>query len=205
MPGRSRKRGRHGPPAATPAPPAASPAPSSPSSAPPAPTSAPPPRPAPREPVRAVRSPPAHLPPPVESRSERRNAEVRAALAPYAPGERPPVVLASAAVAAGLALANLISWLAGTKIGGHRPAASGILIFTAVLLACAGGLWQMRAGAVLGFMCLMAIIAVLFTLFLIEASNVLGVVVALAIIVVSGYLFFKLVRVLSRLQMPRGG
>ena len=72
-----------------------------------------------------------------------------------------------------------------------------------MLLACAIGLWQMRAGAVLGFMSLMAIIAILFTLFLIEASNILGAVVAVAIIGASGYLFFKLVRVLSRLQMPR--
>jgi hypothetical protein len=186
LPGRSRKRGRHGAP-----------------------------RPAPerREPVvvpepaagpRGGRPLPSHLPPPQESRSEARNAEIRAALRPYTPGERPRVVLVSAAIAAGLALANLISWLAGLKVSGHHPAAAGIFVFTALLLACAGGLWQMRSGAVLAFMCLMAIIAILFTLFLIEASNLLGVVVALGIIAVSGYLFFKLVRVLSRLQMPRG-
>jgi multisubunit Na+/H+ antiporter MnhC subunit len=51
-------------------------------------------------------------------------------------------------------------------------------------------------------MALLAIIAVIFTLLLIEASNVLGVVVALAIIGVAGYLFFRLVRVLSRIQIP---
>jgi hypothetical protein len=158
-----------------------------------------------REPVRDSQSPPAHLPQPRESRSEARNAEIRATLQPYAPGERPRIVIAATALSAALALANFISWLAGLKISGHRPAATGILIFTAVLLACAGGLWQMRVGAVLGFMTLMAIIAVLFTLFLIEASNVLGAVVAVAIILVTGYMFFKLVRVLSRLQMPRGG
>jgi hypothetical protein len=182
MPGRSRKRGQHGPPP-------------------------PPPRtvPARRETVRDTQSPPAHLPQPRESRSEARNAEIRATLSPYAPGERPRIVMVSAALAAAVALANFISWLAGLKINGTHPAAAGILVFTAVLLACAGGLWQMRAGAVLGFMTLMAIIAVLFTLFLIEASNVLGVVVAVAIILVTGYLFFKLVRVLSRLQMPRSG
>ncbi|HLI58047.1 MAG TPA: hypothetical protein VKV21_00140 [Solirubrobacteraceae bacterium] len=160
--------------------------------------------PRPSGPEGAARRPlPPHLPPPRESRSEARNAEIRATLRPYAPGERPGVVLASAAIAAALALANLISWLAGLKISGHHPAATGILVFSGVLLACAAGLWRMRAGAVLGFMCLMAIIAILFTLFLIEASNVLGVVVALAVILVSGYLFFKLVRVLSRLQAPR--
>ena len=42
-----------------------------------------------------------------------------------------------------------------------------------------------------------------FALLLIEASNLLGVIVALLIIAAAGYLFFKLVRVLSRIQMPR--
>ena len=187
MSGRSRKRGRHDTP-----PPAPETRPAIAPQQTPAPTIAPQGRPL-----------PSHLPPPRESRSEARNAEIRATLAPYAPGERPRVVLASTAVAVALALANLVSWLAGLKVSGHHPAAIGIFLFTAVLLACAGGLWQMRSGAVLGFMCLMAIIAVLFTLLLIEASNLLGVVVALVVIVASGYLFFKLVRVLSRLQVPR--
>jgi hypothetical protein len=208
MPGRSRKRGQHGAPRSAAPPERAVP----PERAEPRPTAAPDraePRPTASpeqtEPTGAGRGRPlpSHLPPPRESRSEARNAEIRAALRPYAPGERPRIVLVSAAVAAALALANLISWLAGLKVSGHHPAATGIFIFSAVLLACAGGLWQMRSGAVLGFMCLMAIIAILFTLFLIEASNVLGVIVALAIILVTGYLFFKLVRVLSRLQMPR--
>jgi hypothetical protein len=172
---RSRKRGRRSPP-----PPRA-----------PAPT-----------PARAPQQvPPAHLP--QASRSERKNAEVRAALRPLAPGERPWIVVVSSLVAAALALANLIAWVAGDKINGKHPAASGILIFTAVLLVCAVGLWRLWYGAVLGFMALMAIIAVLFTLYLIEASNVLGAVVAVLVVGVCGLLFFKLVRVLSRIQMPR--
>ena len=129
---------------------------------------------------------------------------MRAALKPLAPGERPRAIIAASALAAGLALANLIAWLAGVKIGGKHPAAGGILIFSAVMGAAAVGIWRMWYGAVLGFMALLAIVAVIFTLLLIEASNVLGVVVALAIISGTGYLFLKLVRVLSRIQMPRG-
>ncbi len=162
------------------------------------------PAPAPAQVARSVRdeqSPPAHLPQP--SRSERRNAEVRATLRPFEPGERPRIIIVATLVAAGLGLANLIAWLAGDTIHGTRPAAAGIVIFSAVLLAAALGLWRMWYGAVLGFMALLAIIAVLFTLYLIEASNVLGLVVSLAIIAVAGYLFFKLVRVLSRIQTPR--
>ncbi len=136
------------------------------------------------------------------SRSQRRDAEARAALTPLAPGERPAVIVISALVAAGMALANLIAYLAGDRIGGSRPGAAGIIVFSALMLSCAAGLWRLWYGAVLGFMALLAIIVTIFALLLIEASNVLGVVVALAIIVVAGYLFFKLVRVLSRIQMP---
>jgi hypothetical protein len=128
---------------------------------------------------------------------------VRAALTPLAPGERPGAILVSAAVAAALGLANLIAFVAGLKIGGKRPAAGGIVIFSLLMLGCAVGLWRLWYGAVLGFMALLAIIATIFALLLIEASNVLGLVVALLVVGASGYLFFKLVRVLSRIQMPR--
>jgi hypothetical protein len=197
---RSRKRGRRGPPSAAPGP--SEPGPRRPPSAQtPAPTVVTATQEPARTSIRDSASPPAHLP--RESRSEARNAEVRATLKPIEPGERPRVIVAASALAAALALANLIAWLAGDKIGGKHPAAGGIIVFSAVMGAAAIGMWRLWYGAVLGFMALLAIIAVIFTLLLIEASNVLGLVVALAIIGVSGYLFFKLVRVLSRIQMPR--
>lgn len=137
------------------------------------------------------------------TRSQRRDAEARANLKPLAPGERPPVIWISTLIAAGLGLANFIAWLAGDKINGKHPAAGGILIFTALMCACAIGLWRMWYGAVLGFMALLAIIGTLFSLYLVEASNLLGFIVAPLIVIVAGYLFFKLVRVLSRIQMPQ--
>ncbi|MGA2011245.1 MAG: hypothetical protein ABSH51_12070 [Solirubrobacteraceae bacterium] len=137
------------------------------------------------------------------TRTQRRDAEARAALTPLAPGERPGIIVASAAVAAIVGLANLVAFAAGVKIGGKHPATGGIVVFSAVMLACAIGLWRLWYGAVLGFMALLAIVATIFALLLIEASNVLGLVVALAVIIGAGYLFFKLVRVLSRIQMPR--
>ena len=38
---------------------------------------------------------------------------------------------------------------------------------------------------------------------LIRATNVLGLAVSLAVVVGGGFLFFKIVRVLSRIQMPK--
>jgi hypothetical protein len=137
------------------------------------------------------------------SRSQRRDAEARAKLKPLSPGERPPVIVASALIAGLIGGGQLIAFFAGLKIHGKTPAAGGTIAFCLLMIACAVGMWRLWYGAVLGFMALLAIVVTLFSLFLIEASNVLGLVVALVIIVGGGYLFFKLVRVLSRIQMPR--
>ena len=137
------------------------------------------------------------------SRSEKRNAEVRAGLVPMRPGERPRPIVVSAAIAGVVGLGNLVAFVAGLKIDGKHPAAGGVIVFSVLMIACAIGLWRLWYGAVLGFMALLAIIVTVFALLLIEASNVLGLVVALAVILGAGYLFYKLVRVLSRIQMPR--
>jgi hypothetical protein len=191
---RSRKRGRRGPAKAAPAPAKAAPAPAK---AAPAPAKA--------APAAKPKRPAGWAVPTGEelTRSQRRDAEARANLKPLAPGERPMVIRISALLAAGLGLANFIAWIAGDKIGGKHPAAGGIVIFTALMGACAIGLWRMWYGAVLGWMALLAIIGTLFSLYLVEASNLLGFIVAPLIVIIAGYLFFKLVRVLSRLQMPQ--
>ncbi len=194
---RSRKRGRRGPARAKPSPAKASAATPSPAKSAPAEATA-------TEPARPRRPGQWAVPTGEElTRSQRRDAEARANLKPIAPGERPMAIRISALLAAGLGLANFIAWLAGDKIGGKHPAPAGILIFTALMCACAIGLWRMWYGAVLGFMALLAIIGTLFSLYLVEASNALGFIVAPVIIAIAGYLFFKLVRVLSRIQMPQ--
>jgi hypothetical protein len=136
------------------------------------------------------------------ARSEERNAAARAALKPLAPGERPWPLVAGVVLTALAGIGNLIAYLAGAKISGQHPGAGGIVIFTLVMLACAVGMWRLWYPAVLGFMVLLAIIVILFSLFLIEASNLLGVLVPPIFIIGGGYLFWKLVRVLGRLQLP---
>jgi hypothetical protein len=134
---------------------------------------------------------------------EEKDAAVRATLRPIAEGERPLSIAIAAGIAALVGAGNLIAYLAGAKIGGKHPAAGGIILFSLLMLMCAAGLWRLRYWAVLGFMVLLAIIVVLFTLLLVEASNLLGFVVPPVIIAGSSWLFLKLVRVLSRIQMPQ--
>jgi uncharacterized membrane protein (DUF2068 family) len=139
------------------------------------------------------------------SRSEQRNAAVRATLKPLAPGERPWPIVVGAVLAALSGLGQLGLFIAGVRLktSGLHAAAGQTIVFAVVMLVCAGGMWMLRYWAVLGFMALLALLVVLAGLALIKVSSVLGLVVSLAIVGLGGFLFWKLVRVLSRIQMPR--
>ena len=103
------------------------------------------------------------------------------------------------------------AWLQlGLYLGGVRLKTTGVhaaavqtIVFAVLMLVCAVGMWFMRYWAVLGFMALLAILVVLAAVALIKVSSMLGLVVALAIVGFGGFLFWKLVRVLSRIQMPK--
>ena len=62
--------------------------------------------------------------------------------------------------------------------------------------------WRALLGRA-GFEALLGIIVVFFSLFLLRASNVLAVVVCVPIICGAGWLFWKLIRVMGRLQAPQ--
>ena len=139
------------------------------------------------------------------SRSEQKNAAVRATLTPLRPGERPWPITVGAGIAALNGIVQLILYAAGVKlkVGGARPQAFSVILFAVLMFVCAGGMWRMKYWAVLGFQALLAIVILTFSLVLIRASNVLGVFISLVVVGAGGFLFFRLVRVLSRLQMPK--
>lgn len=136
------------------------------------------------------------------SRSEARNAAIRAQLEPLAPGERPVALVIATVVAGFLSVFNLVLYVVGVEIDGSRPNAVGTLLFCALMLAAAVGMWRQRYWAVLGFQTILALTVVLFSIFLLRASNLLAVLVSVAVIGLGGWLFIRLVRVLARIQMP---
>jgi hypothetical protein len=136
-------------------------------------------------------------------RVEAENAAARELLQPLAPGERPWPITVSVALTAVAGIANLILYAAGATIAGKHPAPATIYLFSGIMLACSVGMWRLSYLAVLAFMALLAIVIVLFSLFLVEASNLLGLLVPPVFIVVGAFLFWKLIRVLGRLQVPR--
>ncbi|MGN6167422.1 MAG: hypothetical protein ACTHQQ_04540 [Solirubrobacteraceae bacterium] len=145
------------------------------------------------------------LPVAVLSRSEQKNAAVRATLEPYHKGERPWSIRAAVLVAFLIGAGDLVDVLVGGKIGfgGTHPAKAGVIVFSVLMLVCAVGMWRMRYWAVLGFQAILAFVVLFFSLALIRASNVAGVIIAVLVVCGGGFLFYKLVRVLSRLQIPR--
>ena len=129
---------------------------------------------------------------------------MRAGLKPLDPGERPWPVKISIVLAVVLGVVNLGLFLAGAKpkVGGRQPHLVEILIFSGLMLMCAIGMWKMRYWALLGFQTLLAIGVVGFCLALVRVSSLVWALVCVVVIAGGGFLFYKLVRVLSRVQMP---
>jgi hypothetical protein len=141
-------------------------------------------------------------PPRGYARSRERDAAVRAALQPLAPGERPRAVTFAAILAALLALSNIALAVAGWEVRGQDTSLTGTLIFAALMLAAAVGMWQCRYWAVLGFEALLGIAIAFSALSLLVASNLTAVLLCLGIIAVAGPLFWFLVRAMARIQLP---
>jgi len=136
------------------------------------------------------------------ARTEASNAAARAKLTPLEAGERPWPLKAAAALAGLSGLINVVAYASGAKVNGSALSGGEIAAFALVAFMLAAGMWQRNGVAVLAFMAVLGIVVVLFSLFLIEASNLLGVLVPLVFIGVGGYLFWKLIRVLGRIQAP---
>lgn len=137
------------------------------------------------------------------ARGRARDDAIRAQLQPLAPGARPGAVTVAAFVAAALGVANIALYAVGVDVRGTKPGAGGVILFAALMFAAAAGMWRARYWAVLGFEALLGITIVIAALSLAVASNVAAVVLCLAIAGAGGLLFWKLVRAMARIQMPR--
>ena len=136
-------------------------------------------------------------------RSEERNAAVRAQLAPLEPGERPLALLVAILLAAALAVANLVAFAAGAEVEGQTPDVATVVVFELLAIAAAVGMWQRRYWAVLGFEVALGVTLAYAGLSLLVASNLVAVLLCVAVLGLGGWLFWKLIRVMGRLQTPQ--
>jgi hypothetical protein len=136
------------------------------------------------------------------ARSREKDDAAREALVPLAPGERPWPIAVSAILAVLFAVANVILVLAGWEVNGRRPIASG-LIFAGVMLVAAVGMWRLKYWAVLGWQVLLAVTFVGAMLSLLRAANLAAVLLSIVVLLLTGPLFWLLIRQMARIQMPK--
>lgn len=141
--------------------------------------------------------------PPKKLRGEAANEAIRATLEPLRPGERPRALQSAIALAAFLGLANLVLAIIDVKVGSGTSSRSGGIIFAVIMFGAAWGMWNLRYWAILGFQTLLAITVVIASLAVTVSSNLWALLVCLVVIGTFGLQFWKLVRVMARVQMPQ--
>jgi len=138
------------------------------------------------------------------ARGRGRDDEIRANLPPLAPGERPLAVTIAALVAFVFAIANVATALTGNDIStasGDPSAATAVT--TALLLVAGVGMLARQYWAVLGFQTILGIQIVFFSLYLIGVQKLWHAIIPVVAIGLLGWLFWKLVRPMAQLQMPK--
>ncbi len=119
---------------------------------------------------------------------------------PLAPGERPPALLVAVGVCVVLATAVLIGGLTIHDLSSRGGSLPGAIFLAAVFAALAIGMYRRRYLAVLGFEALLAFQIVVTSLALVVASTLVAAGGCLLAIGLGGWLFWKLVRVMGRIQ-----
>ncbi len=124
----------------------------------------------------------------------------RAALVPLGPDERPPALLVAIGVCVVLAVAVLVGGLTIHDLSSRGGSLPGALFLAVILLALAFGMYRRRYLAVLGFEALLAFQIIVTSLALVVAETLVAAGACLLAICLGGWLFWKLVRVMGRIQ-----
>jgi hypothetical protein len=126
-------------------------------------------------------------------------------LEPLGADERPTPLLVAIGVCAVVAVAVLVGGLSIHNLSRHGGSLPGA-IFLAAVLACVGvGMYQRRYFAVLAFEALLTFQIIVTSLALVIATSLLTAGLCLLVVGLAGWLFWKLVRVMGRIQAGEPG
>lgn len=121
-------------------------------------------------------------------------------LEPLAEGERPAALLIAIAVCTLLALGVMIGGATVRDLSRHGGSLEGAIFLALVLALLAQGMYRRRYWAVLGFEMLLAFQVLVTSLALVVASTILAATLCLVSVGLGGWLFWKLIRVMGRIQ-----
>jgi hypothetical protein len=124
----------------------------------------------------------------------------RAALRPLGDGEWPIALIVAIVVCVLLAIAVLVGAASVHDLSRHGGSLPGAALLAVVLALLAQGMYRRRYWAVLSFEALLAFQIIVTSLALVVASTIPAAAVCLVSVLLGGWLFWKLVRVMGRLQ-----
>jgi hypothetical protein len=127
-------------------------------------------------------------------------AEASIGLQPLGEHERPVPLRIAVAVALVLALGVCVSLATVHDLARHGGSLPGGLFLAGVLILLAWGMYERRYWAVLAFEALLAFQIIVTSLALVVAETLLAAGLCVLSIGLAGWLFWKLVRVMGRIQ-----
>jgi hypothetical protein len=119
---------------------------------------------------------------------------------PLEQGERPAALLVAVVVCAALALAVIVGAATIHDLSRHGGSLPGAIFIAAVLVLLAQGMHRRQYWAVLSFEALLAFQILVTSLALVVSSTIVAAAACLLSIGLAGWLFWKLVRVMARIQ-----
>ena len=137
--------------------------------------------------------------------SEEKDAAARAELKPFEPGERPPVAAFAATLVAGIALANLLllAWGYQPRYNWRNPTHEALQLgfgIGAVILSFF--VWRLKAWALLLLEAVLGITMLFSFAGLVLSGSFLSALISVIVLAGSAVLFYRLIRVLARAQIP---
>jgi hypothetical protein len=132
--------------------------------------------------------------------AQARDEQLRTALQPLAPGQRPLALRVAFVVAALLAVGVLVGAVSVHDLAAHGGSLAGGVFLALVLAVLAQGMYRQRYWAVLAFEALLAFQILVTSLALVVASTLIAAGACLLAVLLGGWLFWKLVRVMARMQ-----
>jgi hypothetical protein len=123
-----------------------------------------------------------------------------AALRPLGERERPPALVIAVAVCTVLAIAVVLGAATVHDLSRHGGSLPGAVFIAAILALVAQGMYRRRYWAVLSFQALLAFQILVTSLALVVASTITAAAICVISVALAGWLFWKLVRVMGRIQ-----
>jgi hypothetical protein len=129
-----------------------------------------------------------------------RDEQARAALAPLGANERPAALLVAVVVCALIAVGVIVGVLTVHELSRHGGSVPGGIFLAAIFALLAQGIYRRRYWAVLGFEAVLAFQLIVTSLALVIASSLLAAGLCALSVGLGGWLFWKLIRVMGRMQ-----